>query len=158
MEFTDKLISELIKSEKRIVQAPLRELKEDRGCLKNNFTLESLSDKNQFKVFIRVNSSFKENFSVGMDFSPRDEKGSYCLIRCNGRHGEHQLFPHHQFFHVHIAKAEYINSGIRPEFFIEETDQYASYEEALHYFLQKINLNQVERDRYFPLPQLGLFD
>jgi len=111
MEFTDKLISELIKHEKRIVQAPSKELKEDRGYLKNNFTLEAINSNDQFKVFIRINSTFRENFSVGLDYCPRSEKGSYCLLRCNGRHGEHQLFPHHQFYHIHLAKAEFIKTS-----------------------------------------------
>lgn len=158
MEFTDKQINELIKCEKKIIQPPFKELKEEKGYFKNNFTLESNDGKEQFRIFIRVNSSFKENFSIGIDYNPREEKGSYCLLRCNGRHGEHQLFPHHQFFHIHTAKAESINTGIRPEFYIEETDKFASYEEALHYFLLRINLNQVEKEKYFPLPQPSLFD
>lgn len=135
--YTDDLIRTLIKCEKVITVAPLKKYKEDRGHLKKNFTIQSVDGMYTFNVYIRSSIHFKENFTIGMDYNPKEEKGSRCLLRCNGAHGENIAFPHHTTFHIHKASAETINRGLKPESNIEETSEYASLDEAIHFFVHK---------------------
>lgn len=117
--------------------------------------LESISDKTPFTVFMRRNEAFPENFSIGLNVSPKDEPGSFCLLRYNGPHGDHvndPLNPHPHFgYHVHSAKAENIEEGLASELFAELTDAYGSYEEALVDFIRRINIQNA--DMYFDLKQ-----
>lgn len=142
----------------KIIDPPAREFKEDRGHMKKNFTLSSLDDSFLFRAFIRFNIKFPENFSIGLDFNPKDEKGTICLLRCNGSHGENKQIPLHESFHIHKATADTINSGVKPESNVEKTEEYASMDGAIQYFVNYINLNQENKNRYFPEKQRGLFD
>ena len=59
--------------------------------------------------------------------------------------------------HIHRAKSENIEAGLRPEKDGEETDAFASYRDALVYFLKTINVTKAEQ--FFPeLHQSRLFD
>ncbi len=158
MEYSEEYISELINIEKVIKDAPFRDMKLERGMYKNNFTLKSKDDKYDFRVFMRINEKFQENFSVGLDYNPKDEKGTIPLVRMNGQHGENNVQPHHNTFHIHKASAYSINNNLKPERNIIETTEYASYEEALQYFLVYINLNTSDKDKFFQAPQQSLFD
>lgn len=101
-----------------------------------------------FRVFMRQSLEFEEDFSVGLDYVPRDEAGSFCLTRCNGRHGGHQAHPHHLSYHIHTAKAEDVNVGISLERHIEITTEYASFYDAIGHF---ISLTGIEgTDKYYP--------
>lgn len=157
MHYTDEYIKELLSCEKFIETPPLKEMKLDRGMFKNNFTLQSKDKKFDFKVFMRINEKFRENFSIGLEYNPKDEKGTVTLIRMNGQHGENLNFPHHNTFHIHVASASSINNGLKPESNIEVTNKYASYDEALQYFLIFIKLNKEDIAKYFPPPKLTLF-
>ena len=42
--------------------------------------LRSQSDDREFSVFMRINEAFQENFSIGLEYSPSDERGSFCLL------------------------------------------------------------------------------
>ena len=86
-------IDGLITCKKRITDPPRKEMKADRGSLRNDMQLESLDGKMEFAVFMRINERFPENFSIGLNFIPRDEPGSFCLLRYNGPHGEHVNTP-----------------------------------------------------------------
>ena len=106
----------------------------------------------EFSVFMRINEDFSENFSIGLDYSSRDEGGKICLLRCNGPHGDFlgcELFTEPHFrYHIHRAKPENIAAGLRAEHGAEPTDGYASYGAALSFFLTEINvINALE---YFP--------
>ena len=135
----------------------------DRGSLRNDFRLESeedsANDKTKFSAFMRINESFPENFSIGLMVYPKDQSGSFCLLRYNGPHGDHVndlLDPHpHVGFHIHEARAESIESGFSPERFAELTDDFGSYEEALIHFLKRTNVINI--DQYFDIRQLPLF-
>lgn len=150
--YTDEFIEKLMKCEKLVIDPPSREYKEDRGQLKKNFTLQSTDGDYVFLAFIRASVHFKENFSIGLDYNPKEERGTICLLRCNGAHGESIVFPHHSTFHLHKASAETINKGLKPESNIEETFDYASLEEAIQYFCNTINLNKTHKRQYFPEP------
>ena len=69
--------------------------------------------KNIFTAFGRYNAMFNENFSFGLVYFPKHEKGSYEIIRCNGPHGEHVQFPHHVHYHIHKATKQNIENGLK---------------------------------------------
>lgn len=82
------------------------------------------------------------------------------LQRRNGPHGEYNdrfdpMHPHAEY-HVHLASEEAIRSGLRAENRAAKTEEFASYREALAYFLRATNiLNAAEYfpdDRQVPLP------
>ncbi|MEA3432709.1 MAG: hypothetical protein U9R01_08635, partial [candidate division WOR-3 bacterium] len=62
---------------------------------------------------------------------------------CNGPHGDYNAgltqTPHFKH-HIHQAKAENLEKGLKPERYSEEIDAYASYEEALQYFLKYVTV------------------
>jgi len=154
--YTDKELGDLVKCPKCVVEPPLKQMKQERGSRRNNMTLQSKDGEYRFRVFIRQCVEFEEDFSVGLDYFPKDEPGSICLLRCNGQHGANQAFPHHAHYHIHRAKAEDINAGIKIERHIEITSEYASFRDGLAYFLTLISLEEV--GKYFPgLSQKNLF-
>lgn len=143
-------IEGLISCKKRVVEPPRKEMKADRGSLRNDMHLESLDGNMGFAVFMRINERFPENFSIGLNFIPRYEPGSFCLLRYNGPHGEHVNEPfgeeHPHFgYHIHSAKAELIEAGMLPEKYAEITETYASYKEALFQFIKIINIQDAEQ-------------
>jgi hypothetical protein len=155
--FTQMELETLISCPKRVTDPPRQTMRLERGHLRNDLKLRSDDDK-EFSVFIRVNEKFQENFSIGLTYQPSDEPRTICLLRCNGRHGEHinnpeaEMHPHFGY-HVHVAQADLMNMGELPERFAELTSEYASYEEALVYFIGRVNI--FEAHTYFSnLPQL----
>lgn len=156
MEYTDAYIEELIACPKRITKPPAREMKEDRGHWKNSFDLESEDGNHRFTAFIRYNDAFQENFSVGLDYNTREEKGTIPLLRCNGAHGGTRQWDHHDQPHIHTAKADMVNQRLKSETEIEITDRYTSWQDALQYFIRRTNIKGAQA--YFPPPQTELFD
>ena len=102
MEYTDSFIEELLTCPKKITKAPAREMKLDRGHWKNNFEVESENGEFKFSVFIRYNDTFNENFSIGLDYNPREEPGTIALIRSNGPHGSTKQWDHHGRTHIYM--------------------------------------------------------
>jgi hypothetical protein len=150
--YTQEEIENLIRCPKVFPEPIKTGMRLERGHQRNDMRLLSQDGVNAFSVFIRINESFPENFSIGLVFHPRDEPGSFCLLRCNGPHGEfigNALTPDHHFHcHIHKAKAENMSDGARPERGGEATDHYASFKEALRYFLDTTNVLCAED--YFP--------
>ncbi len=132
--WTQAELDALIACDKRTLEPPKKSMRQESGSYRNDATLQSLDGQHAFRVFIRQNVKFIENFTIGLDFVPRDEPGSICLLRCNGPHGPHALWPHHAQFHIHKALAENVNEGRKPEAFAEVTASYASLEEAISHF------------------------
>lgn len=156
MKYENEHIENLIYCEKEIIEPPSKEYKKDGGHFKKNFTLRSVNGLYFFRAFIRQNIMFCENFSIGLDYKPKDEKGTICLLRCNGSHGENKQLPHHNNCHIHQATAKTINSGTKSESDVKLTNEYSTFDEAIQYFITVINLKQDDRNRYFPakLPEL----
>jgi hypothetical protein len=157
--YTQEEIEQLITCPKQIAEPPKKEWRIERGSKRKDMTLVATADKKEFTVFIRVNVDFEENFSVGLEYNPKEEKGTFCLLRCNGPHGEFiggDSAPSVHFrYHIHKAKAENIEAGMRPERGAEPTDKYASYRDALRVFLETIGVTNM--DEYFPdLRQMAL--
>jgi len=132
--WTQDEIDSLVACQKQTIDAPKRTMRTEKGSHRNEATLQSLDEEHTFRVFFRQNAKFPENFTVGLDYLPRQEPGSICLVRCNGPHGPHLLFPHHTHFHIHHARADALNEGRKSEVFAEITTSYASYTEAIRYF------------------------
>lgn len=116
----------------------------------------------EFSIFMRQNTDFPENFSIGLEYLPRDED-RIILLRCNGPHGDHvndfQNSNHHFNHHIHRASEMAIAKGWPAERFAEITEKYANYEGALRHFLDLINIEWDERQ--FPMLQQqqgNLFD
>ena len=154
-------LDELISCPKQVVDPPRKEMRSERGHQRNDMTACSQEGKRRFSVFMRVNERFPENFSIGLIYDIKEEPGDIALLRCNGKHGEHDNTPlddqlPHFGYHIHRARADVINAGLAPEKFAELTGAYASFPEALHHFLRLANI--VGAQAYFPTSeQLSLF-
>ncbi|MDR3738079.1 MAG: hypothetical protein P4L40_03575 [Terracidiphilus sp.] len=146
--YSDAQLNVLRECPKTITEPPRRDMRLDRGSWRNEMRLTSAGDED-FRVFMRRNDKFPENFSIGLVYLPKDGSGELPLLRCNGPHGVYngvfeQNDPHYSP-HLHTATEETIASGKRPESHAEICAEYASYEEALQYFLRSANiLNAME--------------
>lgn len=155
--YTDAILRELIAMPKAIIDAP-KLVKESRATfIKKGFTMSSIDDKYSFNGFITQNRVFTENFSVGLVYNPKNEKGSIVLLRVNGAHGGTDIDSHHAHCHIHTATAERINSGLKPEGHIEITTAYAMLEDAIQFYLDTIGLSIADRNKHFPRPERDLF-
>jgi len=159
MIYTDDDLTRLISCSKRISLAPRKEMRAEGQMLRNEMEFESLDGKHTFRVFLRQSRQFTENFSVGIDYLPKDEPGSFCLLRCNGMHGGHKVHPHHLNCHIHRSKAEDVNAGLRVERHIEPTTQYAAFRDAQRHFLLLVNVQATDLNQYFSdITQPDLFE
>ncbi|MDE3237150.1 MAG: hypothetical protein KGO81_14455 [Bacteroidota bacterium] len=149
--YTDEIIQNLIVCPKTIIEAP-RDSGISRGSSKTLFGLSSVDGQHTFTGFISKNSFFYENFSIGLVYIPKEEKGKICLFRCNGLHGETMSIPHHSFFHIHTVNANDINNGIRVERNIQKTEEYSTIEDAIQFFIKYINIVPLDRKKYFAPP------
>lgn len=127
-------LDKLIACPKCTIEPPKRSMRTEMGSHRNEAVLESEDGRHRFRVFIRQSADFAENFSIGLEYQPREDSGAIILLRCNGPHGPHKLWPHHAQYHIHKAKTENLLEGARAEAFAEVTPAYASFEEALRYF------------------------
>jgi hypothetical protein len=120
-EWTQSEIDELLALPKRITSHPRRQMVSERGSKRNGMELESTDGKHRFRAFMRINEAFPENFSIGLDYIGEEPGGGFCLIRCNGPHegpapAAGQGEPsHHAGFHVHRARADNLELGLRAE-------------------------------------------
>jgi hypothetical protein len=157
--YTDTFIQELISCKKRIIDGP-KTLGQARGSDKTVFTMQSADGAYDFSAFISVNSQFQENFSVGLVFIPKQEKGKLCLLRVNGFHGETEDIPHNSTCHIHTVRAEDIESGIKSERHIVATTAYSTVETAIRFYLTHINVIPQDISKHFPPPsnQIQIFE
>jgi len=151
-EYTQAELDELIACPKEITELARRELRLEGSQRRNDIRLRCREGDREFRVFMRMHDEFHENFSIGLVHLPKDGSGELVLLRCNGPHGEYNAnfdpqHPHAEF-HVHRASEDAIRAGLRPEKRADRTEQYATYREALFYFLQEVNI--VNAGAYFP--------
>lgn len=59
-KYSQEEIEGLIKCKKRVTDPPRKEMKAERGSLRNDIQLESLDGKIGFAVFMRINERFPE--------------------------------------------------------------------------------------------------
>ena len=119
-------------------------MKLDRGHFRNDMRLKSADGSLEFRVFMRRSEDLPENFSIGLAFLAKDGSGEVVRLRCNGPHGGYNesFDPEHPHwdYHVHRASAEMIEAGLRPERAATISRDFASYEEAVQYFLRATNI------------------
>ncbi len=156
LSFTEQDLADLISCSKEVVDPPRREMKLEGKMKRNEMTLRSADGKHEFRVFMRQNEEFQENFSIGLTYVPREDPGEFVLIRYNGQHGGTKPHSHHAVYHIHRMLAEDLQAGVKEPRLIEQTDEYASFAEAVRAFCRRIRLE--EGDRFFPgLIQRHLF-
>lgn len=151
MTFTDELIEELVNCPKKVVDAP-KDSGVGRGSRKIKFLLESEDGHHSFSGFISKNLTFQENYSIGLVYNPKEEKGKIVLVRVNGPHGQNENAPHHDGSHVHLSTAERINAGLKPEGVIETDVPYSTIEDAIQHYIKRINIIPADRRKHFPTP------
>jgi hypothetical protein len=153
--FRQDELDALISCPKEISEAPKREMKLSGAHWRNDATLVASNDlKGEFAMFMRRNEEFPENFSIGLIYHPHDGRGEIMLFRCNGPHGcfNSDFIPTHPHFdyHIHQANENAIEAGYAPEKSAVKTSEYASFEEALQFFVKAVNLNAKDAKQYFP--------
>lgn len=74
------------------------------------------------------------------------------LLRVNEPHGPNENIAHHEGPHIHLATADRINAGLKPESYIETDVPYATIDDAVQYFVRRINVIPADRQKYFPPP------
>ena len=160
---TDAEIARLIEEPKVIVKrTPMKGYQEAAGHRRCDLEMASTPPNSDvFTVFIRQNTTFIENFSIGLRYHTGDPAlGTVTLIRYNGPHGEMTAHPdgHYAKPHIHRVTAAELASGSTqpPEKWREITEQYTTYEEALSRFFADLAVSN--HGDFFPkLGQPPLF-
>ena len=165
---TEKDIADLLSCPKLIVKkvpaAGFAEPKPNENHRRCDLELEVVNTPNIiFSVFVRQNTYFVENFSIGLRYRPNISPalGTITLIRYNGPHGEFSIHPDGHFAvpHIHRITAEDIEAG---NLFPQErdrkpTDRYDTFDSALRVFWEDISVSNF--GDYFPnLIKPRLFD
>ncbi|MGC9260042.1 MAG: hypothetical protein ACP5I8_08210 [Phycisphaerae bacterium] len=150
--YSQAKLDELVRCAKIVTQPPKREMSLDRGAMRNDMELTSANGEEVFEVFLRQSEAFPENFSIGLIWRPREDPERVCLIRCNGPHGEFLgqpsgLTPHYGH-HIHLATEASIAAGEKPEGTAGLTTEFASFEQAIAFFIVRCNLPDAWQ--YFP--------
>ncbi len=145
----------LINCPKEVTDKPNANYRIDKNHRRKDFTCSSVDRAHSFRIFINIHDTFIENFSVGLIYLPKDGSGSFILMRCNGRHGANPTWPHHNYFHIHYVDKDLLSNGIYAESHIEQTTAYSNVEEAIWYFINRINI--LNPDKHFSQPQGQLF-
>lgn len=154
MAYDQKELDELISCPKMLSEPPRRDLRLVGADWRNDMKLVSEGQPGEFSAFFRRSDEFPENFSVGLIYDPKDGSGEITLLRCNGQHGVFNgtFDPRHPHwgYHVHRATEQALNAGLKAEKYASTTTEYASYEQAVQYFLKLINLDSTEARKHFP--------
>ena len=161
---TGKQIENLINCPKKVVEAhPKNGMLEDKKSSfikRRNLSLEAIDDDYEFDVFIRQNTTFIEQFSIGLLYKTNDKiMGKLLLMRYNGEHGQSDWTKdgHYRAFHIHRITESLIKEGIFEPKNIEITKEFQSFDEAINKFIRAINIKNYKP--YFPHTekQLSLF-
>ncbi len=161
---TDHKIENLIAVPKSIVsKTPARGYRDENGNNRCDLELQAVPDSDaKFRVFIRQNVRFIENFSIGLQYRTNNRRyGNITLVRYNGPHGEtsRDVDGHYALSHIHrITAVELASGSTQPrESRREITDRYGTFEGALMIFFGDCGISGY--DAYFPeLLQGRLFD
>jgi hypothetical protein len=140
-------IDNLIACEKKIIDPPKKDYIRKNRHYRNDMKLISTDEAYDFSVFFRYSEEFTQDFSIGIKYIGKQGK-SYVIFRCNGPHGETVLNkisgnPHHFLLHTHTLEPD-TGTVMRPE----STDEYATFQDAIAYFIKRCNI--IEAEQYFP--------
>lgn len=161
---TDQQIQDLLNIPKTISEkTPAKGYREENNHRRCDLELRTSSDEGaRFSVFIRQNSKFIENFSIGLCYHTNfQSQGTLTLVRYNGAHGESSRHPdgHYDKSHIHrITEQEIASGSTQPQERQREiTDRYSTLDQALRIFFD--DLHVANYGDYFPeLVQLGFFN
>ena len=161
---TDQEILGLIACPKTIIRKdPPRGYREDNSNRRCDLQLvANADDAAAFRVFIRQNLEFIENFSIGLRYRANlPNSRDITLVRYNGPHGEVAKASdgHYNKSHIHRITAEEIAAGFTQpqEKHREITERYAVLAQALGVFFRDIAAGNYAQ--YFPeLLQGSLFN
>ena len=156
MVLTDQDIRDLLRLPKQIVgKTPAKGYKQEGGHKRCDLKIEVRHAEagGDFEIFVRQNTRFIENFSLGLKFKPSDWKmQALVLVRYNGPHGETSRHPdgHYSKPHIHRLTATEISAGsTHPrEKAREITEKYHTFEQAIGTFFQDVNVGNYSN--YFP--------
>lgn len=142
IKLTQSFLDSLIVCPKEIIEPPKKEMQLLNGAWRNSMKLKSKDGEHEFTVFMRKNEAFEEDFSIGLVYHTKEKIGDIILARYNGPHDvvdDLESDPHYGY-HIHTAKAEYIEKGKKPERGGTITKKYASYQEAIMCILTDFNI------------------
>lgn len=149
---TDQDIERLVQLPKTILsRKPVKGFRDESGHKRCDLDLHATQDNQiAFTVFIRQNSKFAENFSVGLRYRTGNRTlGTVTLIRYNGPHGKpsHHSDSHHYKYHIHrVTSAEIASGSIQPQEKSREiTTRYGSFEEAIVVFFDDIKVSNTDQ-------------
>ena len=152
---TDQQIQDLIAQPKAISRKePARDYREENHQKRCDLVLRSIPEGVQtFTVFVRQNSIFIENFSIGLRYQANhSDVGTVTLTRYNGPHGESSisLDGHYALPHIHrITEEEMASGNTQPqEKHRQLTARYTTFEEGMRVFFDDIGVTDYAD--YFP--------
>lgn len=151
-------IDKLVVCRKTVKEGPTKKDKLAGAHYRNDAKLLASDDaiKGDFSMFMRQSEDFPENFSVGLTYHPKDGRQDITLLRCNGQHGTfNNRMPHdadhpHYSYHVHRASEKALEEGRKAECWAETTAEFATFGEAVQYFIKAVNLDDADAEKYFP--------
>lgn len=151
---TEQEISDLIACPKTIVRRePAHSYRTEHRQRRCDLDLRADADGRAFEVFIRQNTEFIENYSVGLRFQTNLRPlGLITLTRYNGPHGEVARAPDGHFArpHIHrITERELASGTIQPQENDRQiTNRYGAFEQALEVFFADVGITNALD--YFP--------
>ena len=149
----DEQIDKLINTPKRISDPPSKAWRDEGFQRRKDFRLEAIDGSGNFRGFARQSVTFPENFSIGLEYEPTNGDDSIILMRCNGPHGDFNstIDPEHPHFHPHVHRASSLalEKRERAEKYATRTDRFITVEQAMSFFLETVNLDLDERERFF---------
>ena len=152
---TDQQIRDLIACSKQITnKQPAQGYRDEGGHQRCDLNLQSVNGiGGVFRVFVRRNTTFIENFSIGLRYQRTDpSRLSVTLARYNGPHGESSRAPdgHYAQPHIHRITAQALASGSTypQEKEREITSRYSTFEQALEVFFGDAGVTNYAN--YFP--------
>jgi hypothetical protein len=160
--YSQKDIDDLIACPKEISEPPKKDMKLADAHWRNDMKLVASNGiLGEFLVFMRRSEDFPENFSIGLIYQPNDGRAEVVLLRCNGQHGVYNggagnaSHPHWDY-HIHVASEKALEAGERAERHADKSSAYASFEEAVQYFILRVNLSNRDVEKYFRTNQTSL--
>ena len=149
---TQDIVNSLIECEKMITVKPKKAMYQTPNniyVLRNEFSCMSIDNQKQFDIFMRLNTKFSHQFSIGLMY--RSKEGSAILCRYNGKQ-EHtnKIADHNKFeaFHIHKLYDHQLSDVTINILDATPTKNYISFDEALYCFLFDCHINNWQP--YFP--------
>ena len=135
---TEQELEDLRELPKTIISRnPRQGFREEAGHRRSDLLLLANSHPAlRFEVFLRQNTRYIENFSLGLLYlTSESDRGALTLVRYNGAHGEETLNSDRHFSqpHIHYLTAEELAHGyLQPRVNRRVlTNSYATWEEAI---------------------------